>query len=134
MGRIEGIEGASYSTEQEACEAAARANAAIQARPKNAQELIGVLKGIMAECMYCGEYGCGGRAIGCGFEVLKAHPKQRGARWELVRERCMLRSWVEAEATGCDPFSSELGTAEEWDDAWERFEERAAPETSYEAN
>ena len=111
------MEGYLYATEQEARVAAERVNLAIPSRPETAHGLLETLAKAVCGCLYCGEYGCGGHVMECGFEVLAPCLDQRGRGWVLVRERCMLRSWIEAEATGCDPLESKLGTAEEWFDA-----------------
>ena len=103
-----------FDSEDEARAAAKHANLAIPPRPKTAHELLEILSKAMCGCLYCGEYGCGGRVMECGFEVLAPRPHHRGRGLVLVRERCMLRSWIEAEVTGRDPLESALGTAEEW--------------------
>ena len=103
-----------FESEENARAAVEHANLAIPPRPETAQGLLEILSKAMCGCLYCGEYGCGGRVMECGFEVLVPRPDRRGRGWVLVRERCMLRSWIEAEATGCDPLESVLGVAEEW--------------------
>ena len=102
-----------FESEEEARIEAERINRVIQPRPENARELLEVLsKTITKECVHCGEYGVGGLRMKCGFEIVE--PSHLYEKWGLVRKRCMLRSWIEAEATGCDPLKSKLGTAGEW--------------------
>ena len=102
-----------FESEESARAEAERINRVIQPRPENARELLEVLsKTITKECVHCGEYGVGGMRMNCGFEVVEPHCLD--GEWRLLRVRCMLRSWIDAETRGCNPLESELGTAEEW--------------------
>ena len=66
-------------------------------------------------CIHCGEFGCAGAPMGCGFEVLAEVDDGGGPR--VVRTRCLLRSWLDRKATGCNELGSELGTANEYREA-----------------
>lgn len=79
----------------------------------DADELLKIVHSTMAEhCLHCGEFGCGGQLMNCGFEETAVLAGWRGEP-EAFRVRCMLRSWIDAYVTGCDPRESEMGTVTE---------------------
>lgn len=79
----------------------------------DADALLRTIHGVFVEsCLYCGEYGTNGQPMGCGFEELVTVMGWHG-KPELARTRCLLRSWIDAYVTDCDPSESEMGVADE---------------------
>lgn len=104
----------SYETFEEAQAAADEINASLPEHPKDAAALVAIINEKFEHCMSCLEYGCSGMMMECDLELL--HPvyqEYNPKGWYLDRRRCLLRSWIEAEATGCDPMESGKGTDNE---------------------
>lgn len=89
-------------------------------RPQDARALLALIAKAYPLCMECKDLGFDGTFMGCGFEHAKAVWHKGGVPgpkgWHAERDRCLLRSWIEAEGCGCDPSESALGTENEPDD------------------
>ena len=109
-----------YEDRADAQREADEVNAALPERPNDPRVLLSMVAGAYPLCMECDDWGYNGTFMGCGFEhVVPAYYEggicgERG--WHNERDRCLLRSWVEAEGCGIDADTSKLGTANEWEE------------------